>query len=33
MTDAELQALVQRHLGDWGAEFELESVLWTEEAS
>lgn len=33
MDDAELQALVQRHLGEWGAEFELESVLWTEEAS
>jgi len=31
MSEAELQALVDRHLGEWGAEFELESVLWTDE--
>jgi hypothetical protein len=33
LPDVELHALVQRHLGEWGAEFELESVLWADEAS
>lgn len=30
MSDVDLQRLVQQQLGDWGAEFELESVLWTD---
>jgi hypothetical protein len=29
--DAELQSLVQSNLGVWGAEFEMESVLYLEE--
>lgn len=33
MSERELQALVESHLGEWGAEFELESVLWAEDAS
>lgn len=31
MSDSELDLLVQENLGEWGAEFELESVLWLEE--
>jgi hypothetical protein len=32
LSDHELQGLVDAHLGEWGAEFEMESVLWAEEA-
>ncbi|MEZ4474216.1 MAG: ABC-three component system middle component 2 [bacterium] len=31
--DAELDAMVRDHIGTWGAEFTMESILWTEEAS
>jgi len=31
MTDAKLECLVHEHLGEWGAEFEMESVLWMED--
>ncbi len=30
-SDDELTAFVEEHIGTWGAEFELSSVLWTEE--
>ena len=30
--DAELDAMVRDRIGTWGAEFSMESVLWTEEA-
>lgn len=30
VTDDELNSLAREHLGAWGAEFEMESVLWTE---
>jgi hypothetical protein len=30
--DTELETLVREHLGTWGAEFALQSVLWAEEA-
>ncbi len=33
LDDAELDAIVRDHIGTWGAEFAMESVLWTEEAS
>lgn len=33
LNDAELDAMVRDRIGTWGAEFSLESVLWTEEAS
>lgn len=33
LSDAELQEMVREHLGDWGAEFSMESVLWAEETS
>jgi hypothetical protein len=33
LDDAELDAMVRDHIGTWGAEFAMESVLWTEEAS
>lgn len=33
LSDDELQTIVQSHLGEWGAEFEMESVLWAEESS
>lgn len=33
LDDEELDALVRARIGTWGAEFALESVLWTEEAS
>ncbi len=31
--DAELDAIVRDRIGTWGAEFSMESVLWTEETS
>ena len=31
MTDAQLDKFVRLHIDKWGAEFELESVLWLEE--
>ena len=31
--DAELDAMVRDRIGTWGAEFAMESVLWSEEAS
>lgn len=31
--DAELDAMVRTNIGKWGAEFTMESVLWTEETS
>jgi len=31
--DAELDAMVRDRIGTWGAEFSMESVLWTEGAS
>jgi hypothetical protein len=33
LDDAQLDAMVRDHIGTWGAEFAMESVLWTEEAS
>lgn len=33
LDDAELDAIVRDHIGKWGAEFSMESVLWTEQAS
>lgn len=33
LDDAEVDAMVRDHIGTWGAEFAMESVLWTEEAS
>jgi hypothetical protein len=33
LDDAELDAMVRARIGTWGAEFSMESVLWTEEAS
>ena len=32
-SDQDLDVLVKEHLGKWGAEFEMDSVLWTEEAT
>lgn len=32
-SDSQLEEEVRGHLGDWGAEFSLESVLWAEDAS
>ena len=32
MREADLEQLVRDHLGEWGAEFAMESVLWTEES-
>ena len=29
--DAELESMVRKHVGEWGAEFAMESVLWSEE--
>lgn len=31
LNDAELDAMVRERIGDWGAEFTMESVLWEEE--
>jgi hypothetical protein len=33
LDDAELDGIVRDRIGTWGAEFTMESVLWTEEAS
>jgi hypothetical protein len=33
LDDAELDAMVRERIGTWGAEFAMESVLWTEQAS
>lgn len=33
LDDVELDAMVRDRIGTWGAEFSMESVLWTEEAS
>jgi hypothetical protein len=33
LADRELDAMVRERIGTWGAEFSMESVLWTEEAS
>jgi hypothetical protein len=33
LDDAQLDAMVRARIGTWGAEFAMESVLWTEEAS
>ncbi|MGE4070324.1 MAG: ABC-three component system middle component 2 [Lysobacterales bacterium] len=33
LDDAELDAMVRNNIGTWGAEFAMESVLWTEETS
>lgn len=30
--DRDLYGFVREHLGDWGAEFEMDSVLWAEDA-
>lgn len=31
LTDDRLDAYVKEHLGQWGAEFEMDSVLWSED--
>lgn len=33
LADGELDAMVRERIGTWGAEFSMESVLWTEETS
>jgi hypothetical protein len=33
LDDAELDSMVRDRIGVWGAEFSMESVLWTEDAS
>ena len=33
LDDGELDAMVRERIGTWGAEFSMESVLWTEDAS
>lgn len=33
LTDGDLDTLVRDHIGQWGAEFTLESVLWADEQS
>lgn len=33
LDDAKLDAFVRARIGTWGAEFSMESVLWSEEAS
>jgi hypothetical protein len=30
--DQDLDGFVKEHLGEWGAEFEMDSVLWSEDA-
>lgn len=30
--DRDLDGFVKQHLGEWGAEFEMDSVLWAEDA-
>ena len=32
LSDAQLERMVSEHLGQWGAEFAMESVLWAEES-
>jgi hypothetical protein len=32
MTDAEMETFVHSHIDKWGAEFEMESVLWSEDS-
>ena len=31
-SDADIERFTREHLGDWGAEFEFESVLWGEDS-
>lgn len=31
ISDSELDSMVRGRIGEWGAEFEMQSVLWTEE--
>lgn len=31
LTDDQLEGYVKEHLGQWGAEFEMDSVLWSED--
>jgi len=31
VSDSELEKLARDHLGEWGAEFVMESVLWSED--
>lgn len=31
LSDAQLEVLVRENIGEWGTEFEMESVLWEEE--
>lgn len=31
VSDADLESLARKHIRDWGAEFEMESLLWAEE--
>ena len=31
LTDEQLDVYVKEHLGQWGAEFEMDSVLWSED--
>ena len=33
LTDAQLEELVRENIGQWGTEFEMESVLWEEETA
>ncbi len=33
LPEPELEKMVREHLGEWGAEFELESVLWSEDVN
>jgi hypothetical protein len=33
LVDTDLDAMVRERIGTWGAEFSMESVLWTEEES
>ena len=31
VTDTDIELLANKHIGEWGAEFAMESVLWTED--
>ena len=31
--EMEIEKIIHQHIGEWGAEFEMESVLWMEESS
>lgn len=33
VTDTGLEALARKHVGDWGTEFAMESVLWAEDTT